>query len=105
MATIQVQGAGGSDAFTDEINVETDDFILIVNGRHYRIDTNDKGELKFALINGVDCRIENVGGMWGHAYPGIVLTQAHDSRVSPTPEQIAKWKANDEAFYEAMNEY
>ena len=77
MATLQILGAGGSEVCTDELHVDTDDFVLIVNDRQYRIGTNDLGELQFAFINGVNCRIENNGGTFGNAYPGITIVQRY----------------------------
>ena len=105
MATLKLEGAGGSDVFTDEIEVKTDDFILTVNGREYRISTNDKGELHFALINGVDCKIRNCGGMWGNSYPGVVIVQSHDNRVRPSELDRFEWEAEAQAYYAAMEEY
>ena len=88
MAIIKLEGAGGCEVFTEEIEVITDDFILTVNGRRYRIQTNDSGELQFALINGVDCKIQNCGGMWNNSYPGVVLTQEYDSRIPSVDEPL-----------------
>lgn len=65
-----IEAAGGADGKTNEIEIyQPYDFILNVGDKRYRFGFDNEGNIKIALINGVDAKITNKNG-----YPAIMLT-------------------------------
>lgn len=67
MAKVKVIGCGGSNAKAT-LDIETDDFGIEVNGKFYRFDIDNTGNLTICLINGVDAKITT-----SHGYAAVKL--------------------------------